>query len=147
MRRLIVLIGTIASLAGCSQQPAADSAPVGNVTAPMPVAAPSPSVAPATTLPAPLLGTWTADPAKRCTPGTELRIEVRADQIRFYESVARVTGVTQVDPHSWGIDATVTGEGETRNRSFDLNLNEDGTLTRVEAPIPDITYTRCESET
>lgn len=147
MIRLIFLVGALVGLAGCSEQPAADSAPLENVTAPSAVAAPSPAITPATTLPAPLIGTWTADPAKRCTPGTELRIEVRADEIRFHESVARVTGVTQVDPHSWGIDATVTGEGETRERSFDLNLNEDGTLTRVEAPIPDITYTRCESET
>ncbi len=153
MIRIVAVLGALAGLTGCSPE-APTPAPTEPVATPSPkttapAAAPTTAITPtkATTLPAPLVGIWTADPAGRCTPGTELRIDVRANQIRFYESVARVTGVTQVDPHSWGIDATVTGEGETRQRSFDLNLTEDGTMTRVEAPIPDITYTRCESET
>lgn len=143
MIRCVALIAACFGLTGCSSEAPAPAEPVATASPEAPAAAPTTAV----TLPASLVGIWTADPDRRCTRATELRIEIRTDEIRFYESVARVTGVTQVDPHSWGIDATVTGEGETRRRSFDLNLNEDSTLTRVEAPIPDITYTRCESDT
>ncbi|MHA6722766.1 hypothetical protein [Sphingomonas sp. RS2018] len=141
MRCALVLL---LALAGCSQQPVAQ-----NEATPAPVGTPAvvatPTATPAAALPPGMIGTWTADPAKRCEAGTPLRIVITADTIRFYESVARITAVTQVDPHSWGIDAEVTGEGQTERRSFDLNLNEDGTLTRVEVPISDITYSRCKA--
>lgn len=140
------------ALAACSQQPVQQNAvAVPEPTAPTPAASATPvptptarGFPPVTELPKGLVGTWTADPAGKCTPGTELRIVVEPGRIRFYESEARITAITQVDPHSWGIDAEVAGEGGTERRSFDLNLNEDGSMTRVQAPIPDITYTRCK---
>ncbi len=134
----------ILALAACSP----DDAPTAKQT-PVVTSAPTPrtsasSFPPVADLPRGLIGTWTADPAGRCTPGSEGRIVVEPKAVRFYESEARITTIAQVDPHSWSIDADVTGEGETRRSRFTLNLNEDGSLTRVEAPFPEITYTRCK---
>ncbi|MFD1786367.1 hypothetical protein ACFSC3_02160 [Sphingomonas floccifaciens] len=140
MIRPVLLIAPV-MFAGCSAPtPAPQPTPTPSATASVAASAPIADI-----IPEPLRGLWTADAAGRCTLGTELRIAIEPKRIRFHESDARVTHVTQVGPYSWGIDADVTGEGETRRVSFDLNLGGDGTLTRVEAPIPDITYTRCKA--
>ena len=145
--RYLALAALLAA-GGCSEPaenvPAVENAaPVGD---PTPVVASS-SPASTTTLPQPLLGAWTSDKTGDCTSDNELRIDIAADRIDYHESRATITSVTQVDPHSWGIDADLSGEGESWKKSFDLNLNEDGSMTRVEAPIPDITYTRCPKGT
>ncbi len=105
------------------------------------------TVAPPTrTLPAELLGTWTADKRGDCAPGNPLRIEVTPTQITYHESVARIESAQKTWPEGYGIDAQVTGEGQTERRSFDLIPRAADTLTRVEAPYADIVYTRCKAQ-
>lgn len=150
-RRLPVSVLPYAvALAACSQvvPPQNDAATIPDAdVVERPTPRPTRSGFPALTeLPRGLIGVWTADAAGRCAPGTELRIDVVADRVRFHETEARIVAIEQVDPHSWAINAEATGEGETRRMSFTYNLNEDGSLTRVEAPFPDITYTRCKAD-
>jgi hypothetical protein len=97
-------------------------------------------------LPAEFVGVWTADKAGNCAPGTELRIEIAPDRITFHESVAKVESVVATWPEGYGVDVRMTGEGQTERRSFDLIPRKDGSLTRSEAPYPDITYTRCKGQ-
>ncbi|WP_294339962.1 hypothetical protein [uncultured Sphingomonas sp.] len=99
---------------------------------------------PTKTLPAELIGTWTADRSGGCAPGNLMRIEITPTEIRYHESVARIESVVKTWPEGYGVDAQVTGEGQTERRSFDLIPRVNGTLIRSEAPYPDITYTRCK---
>lgn len=150
MIRLVTLAALLAA-GGCSEPaenvPAIENAaPVGDRTPEVAAPANGASPAPATRLPQPLLGAWTADKTGNCAADNELRIDIAPARIDYHESRARVTRVTPVGERSWGVDAEFSGEGEAWTRSFDLNLSADGrTLTRVEAPVADITYTRCET--
>lgn len=148
-------LGLAAMLVACSAPQANEQTPadpVANADAgiqaptangavpPLPTAAATPTK----TLPVELTGTWTADTTGDCAAGNPLRIEVTPTRIRYHESVATIQSAVKTWPEGYGVDADVTGEGQTERRSFDLIPRADGTLTRSEAPYPDVTYTRCK---
>ena len=130
------------ALAACERQAAdeasnASSADVG-------VAPASPAAAPTSTamLPERIVGMW-AVRAADCAGGAT-RVAIERGRLRFHESVATVTSVVDEGRGTVGVDVRQTGEGRSERRSWDLTLSDSGrTLTRVEAPYPDIVYTRC----
>lgn len=156
-----ILLLALLGMAGCTQAPADPSGNEANVSQSAPEAAtpapapdnanaplpPAPSPTATSTLPAALRGGWTADKTGDCATDNELRIDIAADRIDFYESRARLKSVTQTDPHSWTAAAELTGEGQTWQRQIRLMLGEDGRLTRAEPGMAEISYTRCPEST
>lgn len=140
------------ALAAC-QQPAPsqerDASPAVVPTAPAtpparatPVASPTTAVA----IPDRFRGVWDAV-GRSCNPASDLRLEIGAVSIEFYESLGTVTGVTVESPDSVVVDLAMEGEGERWERRNRYVLSDDGaTLTSSEIggpPVPAIPRKRC----
>lgn len=138
---LFPLTALAASLAGCSQPsstPAQDSAasdPSAAASAPPPGPGAPSIVSPATAaaIPERFRGVW--DNIKgSCNPSSDLRMEIGAVSIEFYESLGTVTGVIVESPDSIVIDLAMEGEGERWTVKNRFVLSDDGaTLTPAEA--------------
>ena len=142
MRTTLTLMLAAILIAGCSGPEEEASAPDAIDT---PVAAqnndgandPPPSADAGTgdpdlhgTIPTRFRGDW--DYAQgTCASNSDLRMEISAREILFYESVGQVTGVT-----AEGDDAIVTlameGEGDTWNQRLRVSLNGSGAAERLE---------------
>ena len=72
-------------------------------------------------------------------------ITVTGDTITFYESRARLTGVTQNAPENFTGEFAFTGEGQNWTKSQNLKLTgSSNTLVRTETePSASFTYRRC----
>lgn len=121
------------TLAAC-QQPAPSSqaeAPDRAQSAPA-MATPKPVPGTATAIPERFRGVW--DNAEgSCDPTSDLRLEIGAVSIEFYESLGTVTGVTVESPDSIVVDMAMEGEGERWTRRSRYVLSDDGaTLTPSE---------------
>lgn len=103
---------------------------------PPPPGLPGGPVAPVATpgggeIPQPFRGQWIADPAN-CGSADESRLILTADGVRFHESAGPVRVVTTQGPPNLSVAVELTGEGETRTRTYDFRLSADGeTLTDV----------------
>lgn len=134
-------------LAACQQRPApspdsaepATTAPTTSAPAPdAPTAAPTT----ATAIPDRFRGVWDAETGS-CNAASDLRLEIAADRIEFYESVGTVGSVTVESPDRILVDLAMEGEGEkwTVQNRYALS-NEGKTLTPSNArddsiqPIP-----------
>lgn len=136
-------------LTACQQQPAAspDTSGSGVTTAP-PTAAPTPTAAPNTTVAIPerFRGVWDNE-AGSCDTTSDLRLEIGADRIEFYESLGTVGTVTIESPDSILVDLAMEGEGEKWAVQNRYRLSNDGkTLTPSAAKddsVPPIPRKRC----
>lgn len=127
--------------------PADDSAPAGER------AAPDSSVASA--IPAEFQGTWDRDASSCAGRGSEMRVVVYGNSLRFHESVVDVAPAPQQERS--GTVASVTkgrqgdvfvtarfeGEGERRTRDLLLSLEGDGRLTVTQFDAPPMMRVRC----
>lgn len=113
---------------------------------PAPVPAATPTVA---AIPMAFHGRWgmvpnDCDPARDDAKGL---IEIDSSSLKFYESRARLTEVTQDAPENFTGTFAFSGEGETWTRSENLKLTgSSNTLTRTETgdePATVVTYKRC----
>ena len=137
-------------LAACQQTaPSADQepgpAPPGTV--PAPTVTPAAPAATGKSIPEQFRGVW--DYAEgNCNPASDLRLEIGAVSIEFYESLGTVTGVTVESPTSILVELAMEGEGERWERTTRLVLSEDGaTLTPSDvgdAPAAAMPRKRCE---
>lgn len=91
--------------------------------------APSPTEAPKPTrlasVPAAFQGVWAATLAD-CKAPAETRLEIGADQLRFYESSGPVASVDSSDPSEILITVALSGEGAMSQRTFRYRLIDDG---------------------
>ena len=80
--------------------------------------------APLTAIPENYRGVWDI-PSSNGDPASDLRLDIRANEIEFYESLGKVTAIER-DGDGIVVDLAMSGEGETwtvRNR---LVLTDDG---------------------
>ena len=132
MRSKLVLPVMVLALAACgSQDDAAEAPPEADQTA-MPVepdggigdgAEPLSDVRDAAQLdgiPARFRGVWDYVDGS-CDPASDLRVEISADRVIFYESVGEVENVTD-GPDGTEVDLAMEGEGQTWDSRFRLSL-------------------------
>lgn len=134
----------LASLAACSASPppsddtATTPPPVDD--APAEPAPPAPVPPPpgeddgdtVATIPARFHGEWNSHLPDCGTGNNESRLTVDATTLRFYEATAQVESV-RVDGDTLSVDTTLSGEGVSRDRTFNYTLSADGnTLTDSE---------------
>jgi hypothetical protein len=96
-------------------------------------------------IPAQLRGRWGLTPADCTTTKGDAKglIVIGADQIRFYESVARPLPGHSSTADSMTADFAFTGEGQTWTRHESIGVRRDE-LTRTESrPAETFVYVRC----
>ena len=103
-------------------------------------------------IPAAFHGRWGINPGDCTDENGDAKgsIQVSADQLRFYESVATIGTVSENDDGVIRATYDFTGEGEEWSRDIKLALSEDGTeLTRTEygedAMAEPLAYTKCQA--
>lgn len=153
MRAFAVSLVPLA-LAACQQPAASPEAVDTPATIPPTQASPPPAATPiaspttASAIPQQFRGIW--DYARgNCNPASDLRLDIGAVSIEFYESLGTVTGITVESPNSILVELAMEGEGERWERSTRFALSDDGaTLTPSDigdappaAPMP---RKRCE---
>ena len=80
-------------------------------------------------------GVWDAD-GFTCDPYSDMRLEIEADQVLFYESGGQVRSL-QIEGDSMRLDLAMSGEDETWRSLLQFTLRDDGTLHIVDAATPD----------
>ena len=153
MRAFAVSLVSLA-IAACQQPPASPEAEATPASIPLTQASPPPAataIASSTTasaIPQQFRGIW--DYAQgNCNPASDLRLDIGAVSIEFYESLGTVTGVTVESPTSILVELAMEGEGERWEQTTRYVLSDDGaTLTPSDvgdappaAPMP---RKRCE---
>lgn len=130
MTRFLISLAAIGlMLSACSQPtppPDEDSTRAASVGSPSPTATPIASSGTATAIPERFRGVWD-NAGGSCNPASDLRMEIGAVSIEFYESLGTVTGVTVESPDSIVVDLAMEGEGERWTRKNRYVLSEGGT--------------------
>lgn len=125
-------------LAACGSettQPPAAPASAEVVTAdtegtPGDVAPAAPSAATLTAIPAAFHGAWDVE-SGTCEPASDMRLEIGARTIGFYESEGKVITVTPQSDGSAAVELAMTGEGESWNMGVVLSVRGDGDGRRL----------------
>ena len=137
--RLIPALPLALAAGGCS-----DPVPTSAETAPVETAIPvepdggigdgaGPPMASRDTIPASFLGIWDIADGT-CNPASDLRMDIRADEIEFYESMGEVISVDVESPDRILVSMDMSGEGETWQVTSRYVLSENGAvLTPMEA--------------
>ena len=102
-------------------------------------------IAPAAQIPAALQGRWALAPAD-CEPGradAKGLMTVLPNELRFYESRARLVKVNDSSSDSIGGDFAFTGEGMTWSRYQSLKLQGNALVRTETEPVASYTYARC----
>lgn len=149
--RLIAVPAALAalSLAACGGPAPSEErgAPPAAVTA-SPLASATPVASPTTAaaIPDRFRGVWDVAGGS-CNPASDLRLEIGAVSVEFYESLGTVTGVTVQSPDSIVVDLAMEGEGQRWERTTRYVLSDEGatlTPTEIGGPsAPAIPRTRC----
>lgn len=120
------------------------------VETPTPAAEATPDVGagaalgPVDAIPAEWRGTWAGGDG--CGRAATMRVRVEADRLMFYESEGRADEIERRAPREIALRLEMSGEGESWTRRATLALSADGErLTRTEAGLDPVTYTRCGS--
>lgn len=148
----LIAAGALAiAAAACSKEPAAEQSEQGEVGGS--VSAGEVSATPAveeSTIPEMLRGRWGLVPADCTSTKGDAKglLTITADKLEFYESVATLGPIREVDADSIGASFDFTGEGETWIQEVALSTSDGGkTLVREDIgpraqPGP-FTYTQC----
>lgn len=136
------------TLSACSSE-TEDAAPAETATGDAvetPAAEPAEDVAANEGIPADMLGVWDYVEGT-CDPASDLRLEIAADHLTFYESYGEVQAVTR-DGENVTISLAMEGEGETWDEDLTYRLTEGGTILEsdLRAPVGDgpLLRKRCE---
>lgn len=81
----------------------------------------------ADTIPASFRGFWDYVEGN-CAAASDLRLEIGAREIEFYESLGKVTSVAVESPQSIVVKLAMAGEGETWTVTTRYLLSENGTV-------------------
>jgi hypothetical protein len=127
-----------------SAQPAAkaEATPAAEAEAPRPVMEMSGEPS-AILIPGSFHGRFDRDAAACAGPGTDLRLTVEADAMRFHESVAHVRAVSPVEDGSLDIVADWQGEGQSWQATRRLGLSKDGRTLTVSGEGTSAVRVRC----
>jgi hypothetical protein len=131
---LAIALAAMAVLAACGQ-PAADPAPEAPAASPLPAGTEgAPALDPAIAkgeIPARFHGVWDAVTGT-CDPASDLRVEIAARRITFYESVGDVSGMGSEGDDAIA-DLVMEGEGETwvQPTRLALEATPDGERLRL----------------
>lgn len=90
----------------------------------------APPAATLTAIPAAFHGVWDAESGS-CELASDMRLEIAAGTIGFYESEGKVTTVTPQADGSAAVDLAMTGEGESWNMGMVLSVRGDGDGRRL----------------
>lgn len=91
-------------------------------------------------------GRW-AGQGGSCADSSDRRLDMAANRLTFYESVATPTRIERLSERELQLDLAFTGEGESWTRRSLLVIGENGrTMRRSEDGTPLITYTKCPDE-
>jgi len=106
----------------------------------------------AASIPEALRGRWGMNAADCDTSRSDAKgaMEVGADSLKFYESVAKLQRIKSLSDMGVGAVYDFTGEGQQWRLAVELTITADGeTLTRKDSgpdALPDpLTYQRCET--
>ena len=132
-----IVLAALAGLTACGSEPASDApAPDAAVTATAPIATPvaTPSPSPAVAageIPARFRGVWDAVTGT-CDAASDMRVEIAARRIEYYESVGAVSGV-RADGEDAIVELAMEGEGESWEQASRLALQStpDGERLRI----------------
>lgn len=98
-------------------------------------------------IPAAMLGVWDYVEGT-CDPASDLRLEIAADHLLFYESYGTVQSVAR-DGDDVTVALAMEGEGETWEESLTYRLVEGGEILESDTPAPMgeglLRRKRCES--
>lgn len=158
--RLATIIILAAALAACGgRDPVAeeaentDSLPAINEAGPSPTGGPPENASAANgaagavgPIPAALHGRWGLTPADCISTRGDAKglLEIGADRLRFYESVALPAPNVLTTDESIGGTFNFTGEGQSWSRYQSIRLR-DGRLVRTERdPVASFRYVRCD---
>ena len=152
----IYLFGVaILLLAGC-QQPANEAAPAENA-----ISAANASAAPAESdavgngpegntvwmiqapIPGRFHGFYDRDRVACASAGSEERLQVSAESLRFHESIGQVRGISPEDDGAILVEADFQGEGESWRNILRLSLGAGGTLTVTQPDGSSLTRIPC----
>ncbi|UVI39298.1 hypothetical protein [Qipengyuania spongiae] len=86
-----------------------------------------PPVASRDTIPASFRGVWDIADGT-CNPASDLRMDIRDDEIEFYESLGKVMSVEVENPDTIVVSLAMSGEGETWNVASRYVLSEGGAV-------------------
>ncbi|MCB2047237.1 MAG: hypothetical protein KDE32_03310 [Novosphingobium sp.] len=149
MRLAAVPMLAIAALSACSK-PTGEPEAAATTEAPVASASAAETFVPVTEIPEPVRGKWginlaDCDVSRGDAKGS---LEIGADSLKFYESVARLDRINAVAKRGIGAEFRFSGEGEEWTRTMQLFVSSDGkTLTREEfgpdAMEQPLTYLRC----
>lgn len=128
----LALAAATMALGACSSEPETPAPEAGETAAEAPVDAPV-TTPDADGIPADMLGVWDYV-AGTCDPASDMRLEIAADHLTFYESYGTIQSVTR-DGDDVTIALAMEGEGETWEESTTYRLVEGGTL--LESSLPD----------
>ncbi len=132
------------SVAVPEASPTTEPAPEATET---PAIEPSPTETPVatgalTTIPVEWQGVWAGRDG--CARSATMRLRVASDRLIFYEAEGLASEIERRAPREIALKLAMSGEGEAWDRRAVLTLSEDGErLTRTEAGMDAVTYTRC----
>ncbi|WP_315761208.1 hypothetical protein [Sphingomonas sp. Y38-1Y] len=122
-------------------EPSATPTPEANETAEA-ATVPEVPAGPIEAIPVEWRGTWAGRDG--CARSSTMRVRVAADRLMFYESEGVASEIERRAPREIALKLAMSGEGEDWTRRAVLALSEDGErLTRTEAGMDPVTYTRC----
>ncbi|RED17024.1 hypothetical protein [Parasphingopyxis lamellibrachiae] len=79
-------------------------------------------------------GRWDFTEDTCADPGSEMRLDIEADRISYYESSATPETITQTGPGALTVDHRFSGEGEEWTETLAYSLSEDGERLTVTSP-------------
>jgi hypothetical protein len=128
MRHLVIAAMAVA-LAACSSGDGPDN----NADIP---AADTVESAPETldAIPAAFQGRWDFAEDTCADEGSEMRLDIEANSITYYESSATPVAITRNETSALTIDHLFSGEGEEWNETLAYMLSEDGERLTVTSP-------------
>lgn len=140
MKRLLLLAPALLALAACGSPEPSPDAPA---KTPIPFepdggigdgAGPPEAVA-ETSIPQRFLGVWDAGD---CSASSEMRLEVTADRLEYYESVGTLTAIEAASGGDVLATLAMSGEGQSWSDTVRLQLTEvDGREALLVLPGPD----------
>jgi len=122
-----LLLATSIVLAGCSSEPEPAAQPETAETG-------EPQTVSLDAMPASFLGRWDFAEEDCATDASEMRLDIGADEVAFYESSAAITAIEQTAPGSLKVGHSFSGEGEQWEETLAYELNTDGDRLTVTTP-------------
>ncbi|TKD51245.1 hypothetical protein [Sphingomonas baiyangensis] len=174
--RKAAMLAALTMLAACGGEPEraaevpatnrGDIAPTATMPQPAPVATPQPSPMPSpgpsaspepvtalpgspgarlAEIPVAFHGVWAGD-GTRCARSSDLRLEVAANGLTFYESFARPIAITRAAGRAIDVELELSGEGEVWRERQTLTLGEDNRTLQRRHERGTLAYSRCDTE-